>query len=162
MDDFWAAHKFAAPWQVSGMLADLRAEIHHSEVATRGLHGHGRFAAEHWVHSAPSTQMCDLYAGHYVWDYMYDAAMITGTWSPQLQMGIRWPLWRYTNGELLLNSRNLKRWVQWRCLEWRAVYKKLPSNFSTWRFEESLQKLAGVSLETVDSCNPALFSPGDE
>eukprot|EP00419_Tripos_fusus_P031259 CAMPEP_0172784976 /NCGR_PEP_ID=MMETSP1074-20121228/205213_1 /TAXON_ID=2916 /ORGANISM="Ceratium fusus, Strain PA161109" /LENGTH=137 /DNA_ID=CAMNT_0013621981 /DNA_START=592 /DNA_END=1004 /DNA_ORIENTATION=- len=56
MNNFFKAHRAAAAWGSSS------------------LEGFGRYAAEHWVHSHPDTEPCDLYAGSYVSLSPIDAA----------------------------------------------------------------------------------------
>eukprot|EP01083_Nonionella_stella_P112798 332209_1 len=40
-----------------------------SETEHKSCNGLGRYAAEHWVHSHPSVNPCDLSTSEYVWRY---------------------------------------------------------------------------------------------
>jgi len=131
MDDFCKTHGSTSAW--SQDWAD----------------GSGRYAAEHWVHSHPDTEPCDLYGGHYVAAYNLDEPAKDGTWLPQLQVGIRWPLEMYSHEHWPLTPTKMVEWARWRCLEWHTIYEKLPTDFNKWRFEEALLKMANVSLDAV-------------
>jgi hypothetical protein len=99
--------------------------------------GSGRFAAERWVTSHPDLEPCDLYAGHYKYDYTFDRSQMAGTWVPRLYEGFRFPLRFYFNP-----GTTWFQWVQWRCQEWHKLYQKLPGQTSlntTWRFQEVLE-----------------------
>jgi len=117
------------------------------------LNGDSRFAAEHWVHSHPDTEPCDLYDGDYITGYDLDSNARQGTWSPQLRTGMRWPIWSYFVGSWALDPKSLLPWVEWRCVEWRVLYKKLPTDLGKWRFEESLRDEDGVGIEAAGSCS---------
>ncbi len=43
----------------------------YNESGDNPMIGTGRYAAEHWVHSHPSIEACDLSTSDYIWDY-YD------------------------------------------------------------------------------------------
>jgi len=136
MNNFFKAHRAAAAWGSSS------------------LEGFGRYAAEHWVHSHPDTEPCDLYAGSYVSLSPIDAPIRDGTWLPQLQIGIRWPLRRYSLWAWRLTPTNMVQWARWRCLEWKTLFNTLPTNFSKWRFEEALHEMAHASLDDAGCSIP--------
>jgi len=114
------------------------------------MEGGNRYAAEHWVHSHPDTQPCDIYDGEFKWGGIPDSDMgvHTGKWTPHLQRGVRFPLLSYSSdASEVLDQNGCIVWVQWRCTEWRTLYKKLPADFSLWGFEEALQEKTGKGLE---------------
>jgi len=112
------------------------------------MEGGNRYAAEHWVHSHPDTQPCDIYDGKFRWGAIpdTDTPVWTGEWTPRLQRGIRFPLLSYSDANTVLDNDGCFVWVQWRCTEWRTLYKKLPADFNLWGFEEALQERTGHGL----------------
>jgi len=110
--------------------------------------GSGRYAAEHWVHSHPDVEPCDVYAGGYRYAYVLEQPQVDGTWVPQLYAGIRFPLIKYA----VHAPGSWPKWVQWRCREWMKLYHKLPTPKEMrkkWKFQ---QVLTGVDLPKV--CSP--------
>jgi len=120
--------------------------------------GADRFSAEHWVHSHPDTEPCDLYDGNFKWGVSIDkdANASQGTWSPQLQIGMRLPIKMYVVADQ--RTQSLLPWVEWRCIEWRALYQKLPTDLGKWRFEELLKDSEGMSIEAAGKCSNLLLS----
>jgi len=140
MNDFFQAHMSASPWTES--------------VFHRAYNGIDRASSEHWVLSHPDTEPCGLHIYPFVNGHAVpgDAPGQAGPLLPKLQVGMRWPLWKYMSG-WPSDPKQLIAWVQWRCMEWRTLYKKLPTDFSKWRFEEALHAMGGVKLEALNGCN---------
>lgn len=83
--------------------------------------GAGRFAFEHWVHSAPTVVPCDIYEGPFLWGYK---GLPLGKWVAHVHVGIRFPLEVYGPGW----KEQLQIWKSWRCFEYRSLYHQNASD----------------------------------
>jgi hypothetical protein len=93
-------------------------------------HGHGRFSAEHWVHSHPLNMPCDLYSDPvYVWNYKHLPAP---DFSKELAAAPRFPFDSYKIANKCLN---IGVSMNERISEYAQLYNASPpSSWWGWSF----------------------------
>jgi hypothetical protein len=124
--------------------------------------GMGRFSAEHWVHSHPSVQPCDVFPGSFT--YGYSGLESNNEWLEDLQLAPRYPLQRFGGhpGRVFRDTQTIdSNWfysLTGRLFEWRMLHDTMPEcnswiwnyyNESDWvhKQEHGITKLR-VCLET--------------
>ena len=93
--------------------------------------GRNRFANEHWIHTHPDCQPCDLVdSPTYMWDYPTDSVSTTKSWraAPRFAKEAFFPT---------LQKRNILPFVEldYRLFELEALYGRKPNNDSwVWKY----------------------------
>lgn len=92
--------------------------------------GMNRYSFEHWVHSHPTSQPCDLYDGSFYFGYGSLPTNSTN-WSPHLQEAPRFAKAIYNKGNPKMTV-DFEHILCWRLYEWKALYGQAPPEGHKW------------------------------
>lgn len=137
--NMWAARcdyirKLINPTEMAAKMAEL---YHNGRISDNAMIGSGRYAAEHWVHSHPSNNPCDLSTSNYVWNY-------NGLPEAEHRLELK-PIPRYekkkymimNNEKPMLTNDEKHRWftLDHRLVEYKLLYNEIPPPSSyIWEF----------------------------
>jgi hypothetical protein len=121
--------------------------------------GQGRFASEHWVHTHPNVNPCELYSSdHWVWGYTCTLRLdVNGKF--ERARAPRFPISTYYRP--YKQFKQLPMWISllYRLFELRMLYNETPTADSwVWDFYDLNVSESARSAESTESCGESADS----